>query len=173
MNGRINGLDPTRCSFSSAFLCTQQLSPPLTQHCQSLAVTHLCCAVWLSCLSSSRSDQSIEQGWPGDPGKMRGSFREAMKIGSRCLLRRAAWLWSLSAKKRMSSPSLTPSVSAPRPKSSFISDVQELRAALQSGRLFLLFCFLCFLKMVYLYSPPPPIKRKGGRKYALARKINM
>ena len=35
MSGRINALDTARCSFSSPFLCTQQLSLPLPQHLQS------------------------------------------------------------------------------------------------------------------------------------------
>lgn len=57
MSGRINGLDTTSCSFSSPFLCTQQLSLLLSQHRQSVAVTHLHFVVWLSCLSNSCSDK--------------------------------------------------------------------------------------------------------------------
>lgn len=59
MSERISGLDTTRCPLSSIFLFTWQLSPPLPQHCQSLAVTHLHFADWLSCLSSSGSDKWV------------------------------------------------------------------------------------------------------------------
>lgn len=98
-----NGLDLTRCPFSSPFLCTQQLRLPLPQHCQSLTVTLFHFAVWLSCLSSSCSDKWNRTGLAGGSWHDERAFR-----GEKCRSDPAAFskgysgLKNISAKRRMS-----------------------------------------------------------------------
>lgn len=154
-----NGLDLTRCPFSSPFLCTQQLRLPLPQHCQSLTVTLFHFAVWLSCLSSSCSDK---WNWTGLAG---GSWHDERAFrGEKCRSDPAAFSKGYSGLKTSQpregwvSPSLASSVSVPRPRSRFISDVQELGGDFKSGLLF----FLDLI--VYLHSPTSSTKRKKRRK---------
>lgn len=100
--GRINGLDTVRCAFSRPFLCPQQLSLPLPQHRQSLAVTHLHSAVWQSCLSSACSDKWNWTGLAGGIPAWESAFLGDQQVGPCCLLQRASWLQGISAKRGVS-----------------------------------------------------------------------
>ena len=118
---------------------------PLPQHHQSLAVTHLHFPVWMSCLSSSHSDEwnwtgLTEGSWPDE----RGFLGDHCRLDPAAFTKRQLGCRASQTREEWVPPSLTPSVPVPRPNSNFISDVQELRRAFVSGRFLLLFLCFCF-----------------------------